>query len=183
MLRAAGRCPTADHTFRARNSRMVLAELVLCESRGPVSFIKHLFIFGLFQYAEGMDIVASSNAYQNWRQCPFATTRVRTRRHTTLLSERGAFTEGVCEASLSLEGQADSLPGGPDYKPAQKHFVNIFSAQAHGRFNSRPIKPEISAKIVVSAGEELLDGGELADTGAEPFGGDGGSEQHDRGEK
>src|ERR1700719_861049 len=53
MLRAAGRCPTADHTFRARNSRMVLAELVLCESRGPVSFIKHLFIFGLFQYAKG----------------------------------------------------------------------------------------------------------------------------------
>jgi len=81
-----------------------------------------------------------------------------------------------------LESQADSLPDGQDYKPEQKHFVNIFSAQAHGRFNSRPIKPEISAKIVVSAGEELLDGGELADTGAEPFGGDGGSEQHDRGE-
>jgi hypothetical protein len=32
------------------------------------------------------------------------------------------------------------------------------------------------------AGEELLDGGELADTGAEPFGDDGGSAQNDRGE-
>src|SRR6202140_1052714 len=53
MLRAAGRCPPADRTFRARNSRMELAELVLCEPRAPVSFIKHLFIFGLFQYAEG----------------------------------------------------------------------------------------------------------------------------------
>ncbi len=36
--------------------------------------------------------------------------------------------------------------------------------------------------IVVSIGEELLDGGKLADAGAEPFGGDGGSEQNDRGE-
>src|ERR1700675_873561 len=53
MLRAAGRCPTVYRTLRARNSRMVVAELVLCESRGRVSFIKHLFIFGLFQYAEG----------------------------------------------------------------------------------------------------------------------------------
>ncbi len=81
-----------------------------------------------------------------------------------------------------MESQADSLPDGQDYKPAQKHFVNIFSAQAHGRFNSRPIKPEISAKIVVSGGEELPDGGELADTSAEPFGGNGGGEQHHRGE-
>src|SRR6267378_3695352 len=55
MLRAAGRCPTADRTLCTRNSRMELAELVLCESRAPVSFIKHLFIFifELFQYAEG----------------------------------------------------------------------------------------------------------------------------------
>src|SRR6267378_7044781 len=55
MLRAAGRCTTADRTFRARNSRMELAELVLCEPRAPVSFIKHLFIFifELFQYAKG----------------------------------------------------------------------------------------------------------------------------------
>ena len=52
-LRPAGRCPTADRTLRARNSRMELAELVLCEPRAPVSFIKHLFIFGLFQYAKG----------------------------------------------------------------------------------------------------------------------------------
>jgi len=90
--------------------------------------------------------VASSNADQNGRQWPFATTRVRTRRHTTLLSERGAFTDGICEASLSLESQAESLPGGQDYKPAQRHFVNIFSAQAHRRFNSRPIGPETSEK-------------------------------------
>ena len=109
--------------------------------------------------------MASSNADQNGRQWPIATTRVRTRRHTTLLSERGA-TDGICEASLSLESQADSLPGGQDYKPAQKHFVSIFSAQAHGKFNSRPIELEISGKIVVSAGEELLDGSEFADTGA-----------------
>src|SRR5467141_4147559 len=151
-------------------------------AEGPRFFHKAPLYLWTFSIRQGLGIVASSNADQNWRQWPFATTRVRTRRHTTLLSERGAFTDGICDASLSLESQADSLPDGQDYKPVQKHFVNIFSAQAHGRFNSRPIKPEISAKIVVSAGEELLDGGELADTGAEPFGGDGGSEQHDRGE-
>ena len=115
---------------------------------------------------QGMGIVAYSNADQNGRQWPIATTRVRTRRHTTLLSERGAFTDGICEASLSLESQADNQSGRQDYKPAQKHFVSIFSAQAHDRFNSRPLGPETSEKIIVSAGEELLDGGELADTGA-----------------
>ncbi len=36
--------------------------------------------------------------------------------------------------------------------------------------------------IVVSVGEEFLDGGKLADTGAEPFGGNGGGEQHHGGE-
>ena len=90
--------------------------------------------------------MASSNADQNWRQWPFATTRVRTRRHTTLLSERGAFTDGICEASLTLESQADSLPDAQDYMPAQKHFVNIFSAQPLGRFDSRPLGPETSGK-------------------------------------
>src|SRR6266480_2996582 len=146
MLRAAGRCPTAHRRFGARNSRMVLAELVLCESRGPVSFIKHLFIFGLFQYAEGwisrplpMQIRIGGNGR-------VATTSVQTRRHATLLSKRGAFTNGICEASLSLESQADSLTGGQDYKLAQRHFVNIFSAQENGRFNSRPIGRETSEK-------------------------------------
>ena len=40
MLRAAGRCPNADRTLLARNSRMELAELVLCESTGPSVFHK-----------------------------------------------------------------------------------------------------------------------------------------------
>ncbi len=33
------------------------------------------------------------------------TTRVHTRRHTTLLSERGAFTDGLCAASLSRKAR------------------------------------------------------------------------------
>src|SRR5882672_4538512 len=115
-------------------------------AEGPRFFHKAPLYLWTFSIRQGLGIVASSNADQNWRQWPFATTRVRTRRHTTLLSERGAFTDGICEASLSLESQADSLPDGQDYKPAQKHFVDIFSAQAHGRFNSRRLNRKFQRK-------------------------------------
>src|SRR3981189_1045280 len=151
MLRAAGRCPTADRTFRARNSRMELAELVLCESRGPVSFIKHLFIFGLFQYAEGWI----------WWPLPM---RIRIGSSDRLLL-RAFEREGIPRFSrseahsqmgsvrpLTLESQADSLPGGQDYMPAQKHFVNIFSAQPLGRFNSLPLGPETQENVIPANG-------------------------------
>ena len=115
-------------------------------AEGPSFFHKAPLYLWTFSIRQGTGIVASSNADQNWRQCPFATTRVRRRRHTTLLSERGAFTDGICEASLTLESQADSLPDAQDYMPAQKHFVNIFSAQPLGRFDSRPLGPETSGK-------------------------------------
>src|SRR5260370_35419801 len=104
-LRTAGRCPTAERTFRARDSRMPLAELVLCESRAPVSFIKHLFIFGLFNtprygyrglFQCRSELEVSCEGYR--RSCRVATACGRTRRHTTLLSERGTFTDGICEA-------------------------------------------------------------------------------------
>src|SRR6266436_3773628 len=135
MLRGAGPCPTADRTFRESSSRMVLADLVLCKSRAPVSFIKHLFTFGLYQYAEGWI----------WQLLPMksriggrdVTTRVRARRHTTLLSERGASTDWICAASLSPDSQAESPADGKDYKPVRKHFVNIFSTYPRARLNSR----------------------------------------------
>src|SRR6267378_7110105 len=68
-------------------------------AEGPRFFHKAPLYLWTFSIRQGLGIVASSNADQNWRQWPFATTRVRTRRHTTLLSERGAFTDGICEAS------------------------------------------------------------------------------------
>src|SRR5258706_6319885 len=145
MLRAAGRCPTADRTFRPRNSRMELAELVLCEPRALDSFIKHLFIFELFQYAKG------------WVSWPLPM-RIRIGGSGRLLL-RAFEREGIPRFSrneahsqmgsvrpLTLESQADSLPDGQDYMPAQKHFVNIFSAQPLGRFNSRQLGPETPGK-------------------------------------
>src|SRR5260370_37923010 len=78
------------------------------------------------------------------RSCRVATARVRTRRHTTLLWERGSFTDGICEAPLSLESQAVSLPGGQDYKPAQQHFVSIFSTAPQDRFNWRGACPVLT---------------------------------------
>src|SRR5713101_3566255 len=122
---------------------MVLTDLVLSKSRAPVSFIKHLFIFGLFNTPRhgyrGLsqcrsELEISCEGYR--RSCGVATARVRTRRHTTLLSERGSFTDGICEAPPSLESQAVSLPGRQDYKPVQKHFVNIFSTAPQDRLNS-----------------------------------------------
>src|SRR5713101_2650353 len=133
MLRAAGRCPSANRTFRARDSRMAVADLVLPKSRAPVSFIKHLFIFGLFNtprhgyrglFQCRSELEVSCEGYR--RSCCIATARVRTRRHTTLLSKRGAFTDWICEASLSLESQAVSLPGGQDYKPVQSILLTFF---------------------------------------------------------
>src|SRR6267143_2636885 len=107
MLRAAGRCPTADRTLRARNSRMELAELVLCEPRAAVSFIKHLFIFGLFQCAKGWVSRPLPMQIRIGGRGRLLLRAFETRRHTTLLSERGAFTDGICDASLTLESQAD----------------------------------------------------------------------------
>src|SRR5260370_37349005 len=78
------------------------------------------------------------------RSCRVATARVRTRRHTTLLWERGSFTDGICEAPLSLESQAVSLPGGQDYKPAQQHFVSIFSTAPQDRFYWRRACPVLT---------------------------------------
>src|SRR5258708_39125871 len=124
-LRTAGRCPTAERTFRTRDSRMLLAELVLCESRAPVSFIKHLFVFGLFQYAEGWVSRPLPMRIRNGGGGRVVSTCIRTRRHTTLLSERGPFTDGICEASLSLGSQANSLPGDPDYSPAIRSLESI----------------------------------------------------------
>src|SRR6266566_835918 len=162
MLRAVGRCPTALRTFRARNSRMVLAELVLSESRGPVSFIKHLFIFGLFQYAEGwisrplpMQIRIGGNGR-------VATTSVQTRRHATLLSKRGAFTEGSARPHSRWKARRTAYLAGKIISP-RKSILHIFSAQAHDRSNSRPIGPETSEKAhpsqripsVISAAEFL----------------------------
>src|SRR6266436_967783 len=105
MLRAAGRCSIADRTLRAMNSRKVRAELVRCKSRAPVSFIKHLFIFGLYQYAEGWISRPLPMQVRVGGGGRVFTTRVQTRRHTTLLSERGAFTDGICAASLSRKAQ------------------------------------------------------------------------------
>src|SRR5438445_220665 len=143
MLRAAGPCPTADRTFRTRNSKMVLAELVLSESRDSVSFIKHLFIFGLYQYAERWISQPLPMQIRTGGGGRVVATGVRARRHTTLLSERGALTDGICTASLSLESQAESPAGGQDYKPAQKYSVNIFSTQPRTRFNSRWARPAV----------------------------------------
>jgi len=97
---------------------MELAELVLCEPRAPVSFIKHLFIFifELFQYAKG------------WVSWPLPM-RIRIGGSGRLLL-RAFEREGIPRFSrneahsqmgsvrpLTLESQADSLPDGQDYMP------------------------------------------------------------------
>ena len=130
----------ADRRFRARDSRMTVAEMVLCGSRVPVSFIKHPFIFGLFHTPRHgyrglvqMHSELEVSCEGDHRSCRVATARIRTRRHATLLSERDAFTDGICGAALSLESQLDSLPGGQDYKPAQVYFVDISFDSAAGQ--------------------------------------------------
>jgi hypothetical protein len=37
------------------------------------------------------------------------------------------ITGGSCVASISLEGQADNIPGGKDYRPMFLNFVEILS--------------------------------------------------------
>ena len=65
MLRAAGRCPNADRTLLARNSR-IFAELVLCESKAPVSSIKHLLIVRLFQTPRHADAACIFPRKETW---------------------------------------------------------------------------------------------------------------------
>ena len=119
---------------------MTVAEVVLCGSRVPVSFIKHPIIFGLFNTPRhgypGLFQMHSEwevSCKGDHRGCRVVTARIRTRRHATLLSERDAFTDGICGAALSVESQLDSLPGEQDYKPAQAYFVDISFDSAAGQ--------------------------------------------------
>src|SRR5438309_4202935 len=75
MFTVRGRRPMADRRFRARDSRMTVAEVVLCGSRVPVSFIKHPFIFGLFNTPRHS--YASSKCTQNGRLAAKAIIAVR----------------------------------------------------------------------------------------------------------
>ena len=107
---------------------MTVAEVVLCGSRVPVSFIKHPFIFGL-SIRQGLVIVASSKCTQNWRLAARAIIAV-------AVSRLHAFgREGMPPFSRNetLESQLDSLPGGQDYKPAQMYFVDISFDSAAGQ--------------------------------------------------
>jgi len=130
----------ADRRFRAMVSRMTVAEMVLCGSRVPVFFIKHPFIFGLFNTPRPgyRGLVQTHSELEvsckgDHRGCRVVTARIRTRRHATLLSARDAFTDGICGAALSVESQLDSLPGGQDYKPAQVYVVDISFDSAAGQ--------------------------------------------------
>src|SRR6267154_3695119 len=98
---------------------------------------------GLFQCRSELEI--SCEGYR--RSCRVAIARVRTRRHTTLPAEPGAFTDRICDAPLSFGGRQDSLPSTQDYKPARKHFVIIFSAQPRARFNSRWACPAVDLTV------------------------------------
>src|SRR5258705_10980785 len=85
------------------------------------------------------------------------TAGVRARRHTTLLSERGALTGRMYAASFSRESQAESPACGQYYKPAQKHSVNIFSTLPRADLIRvmRPSRPQSATRICVLAESQI----------------------------
>jgi len=90
-----------------------------------------------------MDIAASSNADQNWRRWPCRYYRRSGEKayHPSLGTRRVNRWDLY---GLTLTGsQAESRASGPDYKPTQKYFVNIFSTQPRARFNSRWARPAV----------------------------------------
>ena len=54
------------------------------------------------------------------------TTRVQTRRHTTLLSERGAFTDGICAASLSRKTRRKTQLADKIIRPPKSILLTLF---------------------------------------------------------
>src|SRR5438045_9787187 len=98
MFTVGGRRPMADRRFRAMVSRMTVAEMVLCGSRVPVFFIKHPFIFGLFNKARPgyRGLVQTQSELEvsckgDHRSCRVVTTSIRTSRLATFHSERDGF--------------------------------------------------------------------------------------------
>jgi len=81
-------------------------------------------------------MAASSNADQNLRRWPcLYCTRSHEKAYHPSLGTRPIQKGELCGLTLT-EGQAESPAGRQDYKPAQSHFVSIFSTHPWARFNS-----------------------------------------------